>query len=153
MNEDDFLETDEEGFVYLTRDMMQYKIDILRKQLEQSENFIEMRDKDGNLISKKENSDSETARQKIIEERKRQMKEGGYFKDQNKENEIERDDDEEPKWTEVRGSSSFYFICPICGSMIPGTGPKINCSDGVSRFPKDLHEWWHKTVACDWFQE
>ena len=130
---------------------------------EGEENFIEERDKDGNLISHQKDSDPEAARRRAHENYKRQLLEdlreleglegGGQFKDQNEEKEIEREDQEEPQWTEVRGSSSFYHICPICGSMIPGTGPKIDCADGVARYPKDLHEWWHKTVHCDWYQE
>lgn len=70
------------------------------------------------------------------------------------EKEQERNQEDEPIWTEVRGIwASFHYICPICGSCVPGTGPEIMCADNKKRRPKELHEWWHKAVHCDWYQD
>lgn len=122
------------------------------------ENFVEVHDKDGNLISKQKFSGVEQARliqeqEKFISLKDKEIKLELMNKRIREKQENEREPDEEPKWTEVRGSSSFYFICPICGSMIPGTGPLMNCSDGTPRGPVALHEWWHKTIHCDWYQD
>lgn len=74
--------------------------------------------------------------------------------EEKEESEEIEEEQKEPQWHNMfTWDGHHYFVCPICAAMISTSMQRFRGPDGVERTSMYLHEHWHKTVACDWYQD